>query len=209
MVTGQPAGYVPDYHLHDESDQTMQDVTNLLTAILVRIGANNVATGVEFILPGQVAQLTINFPTAAAVAAYFGFGTWQQVSRGRYPVGAGNSVDTDGKTLVVNGGQLFGVKEVVQTSEQVGNHVHPVTLEGPGGDPSRNFSSWRTDNTANYAMRSDPGTLSDNLLAYPNMDKGGNHVVFNPFSTANGFSDTQPMTNLPPSEGFYYWLRVS
>ena len=207
MVIGQPFNYVPDYHLHDESDQTMQDVVNSLTAILALLGAGNMSG--EAIKPGMVMMTTTNFVDAAQVAAFMGYGVWIRVSVGRYPVGAGSSTDSDGNTLVVNGGQQFGVKEVVQNESQVANHVHPVHLNGPGGDPVRNFSSWKTDASGNYASTSDTGVWADNLLAFPRIEKFGNRTTFGTSTLLGAPSPVQPMTNLPPSEGFYYWKRLS
>lgn len=210
MLIGRPSGYVPDYHLHDESEYTMQGVISSLTAILLTLGANSMANGAEAIRPGMVMMLTLNLVDEAAVAAYMGYGTWRRTSVGRYPVGYGQTIDSDGVEFNVGGGR-FGHRQIVQTANQVGNHVHPTHLNGPGGDPGRNYAAWILDRTGNYALTSDTGNWNDNLIAIPKLHKFGNLQALAEGALPEDRPPTspEPMSVIPPSETFYYWERLT
>lgn len=126
-----------------------------------------------------VSGSSVDLSTAAKVAAYFGYGTWKEIS-GRFTFGR-DSTHTAGST----GGEA----EHTLTTSEMPSHQHIPQYDG-------NFFLLNPKTASEITKGFAEGGL------WPNVPKGQTH-------TTSSVGGDQPHNNMPPYLAVYKWQRIA
>lgn len=153
---------------------------------------------------GELFWTSKHFATAAEVAEYKGYGTWQRALQGRVAVGF--SDDPEDHVDFRTHGKLYGEREHTLTLSETPEHKHSQD------DVFDKFAARATDITSIYYLADNSGKTvdgSDDTKAASELFVSGINSAAWTQATEQTRGGNQPHNNMQPSQTLDCWERIA
>ena len=139
---------------------------------------------------------------ATSPATLFG-GTWEQVSQGRFPIGAGTGTDVNSVQRTFANGATGGEYDHTLSVSEMPRHNHTGGTD-TRGTHAHPYGDFTRDNNENYGDGQKSGNVGERELSRNTSEAGAHSHLL----SINHTGDDQPHNNLPPYFVVYMWRRT-